>query len=251
MSDTRWLCTLDPWAYFRSHAFQVAMQSVNMCILCGMLVGCSESRLVSAVSRNDTAEVAKLLNSSANLNEKSMAGETALHIAIRLGNKEIFRMLLEHGSKTDIFDREGASVVHRAAEQNSDEWLKLMVEHGANLELENVGNKHFPGRTPLFYALSKRQSECVKYLISAGASLNHQDARGDTPLIRAVEKGMYSEAILMLSSGADPRIKTKSGESLADLSILQEGNDVVIHNAQARNELVALRQYLVEQGVLK
>lgn len=71
--------------------------------------------LHAAVSNGNIISVKLLLEASANVNKKNRNGKTPLHYAIRGGrkgiNRELVKLLLEHGADTSIRDNQAMSVL--------------------------------------------------------------------------------------------------------------------------------------------
>jgi ankyrin repeat protein len=104
------------------------------------------------------------------------------------------------------------SAIHR----NAPALVEALLKHGVDC---NATNEH--GVTPLHFTAETYSVEVARVLLDSGADVNAQDAFGNTPLARAVyrsKRGIESDLVkLLLSRGADPDIKNKSGESARDL----------------------------------
>ena len=77
------------------------------------------------------------------------------------------------------------------------------------------------GETLLFYAVFQKNYDVVKFLIEAGADVNHRDGFGDTVLHRVCNRGILfcrsdkendRIAELLLDAGADPTVANKIGD---------------------------------------
>jgi ankyrin repeat protein len=82
------------------------------------------------VSRDHRFILACLLKHSPDLSTRSPQGETALHVAARLGLVEITEQLLAHKKSIDAFskdDIEGNNVLHLAALNGSERVCRLLV----------------------------------------------------------------------------------------------------------------------------
>ncbi len=80
------------------------------------------------------------------------------------------------------------------------------------------------GRTPLMQAVQSGQNDCVRYLLSVAnlRQLNAQDANGDTALMYAARQKRDEIAKLLVERGADATIKSKAGESPAEVAFLND-----------------------------
>ena len=83
------------------------------------------------------------------------------------------------------------------------------------------------GESPLIKAVSAGQIEAVKFLLKNQAELNTPDNKGDTPLHRAAVKGDKDMVKLLLVSGADASVKNKEGLKPADLAKTAEIKEMI------------------------
>ncbi|KAG7562477.1 hypothetical protein FFLO_02056 [Filobasidium floriforme] len=72
--------------------------------------------------------------------------------------------------------------------------VHTLVEAGAKVDEENA-----KGQTPLFYAASKNHLSIGRYLINKGADINHKDRASQVPLHRAATTGSVSLLQLLLN----------------------------------------------------
>jgi len=147
--------------------------------------------LTAAVTANDTATVQLLLENGVDTHEP--AGGFALTTAAGHGNTAIVRMLLAHGVPADPVS---PPVTERV--KNGDIAIGLL--------------------TPLLVAVSYGGPDTVKLLLDNKANVNALDVRGMTPLMLAVALDHPDVRVvrLLLERGADPKIKSKTGETAAD-----------------------------------
>jgi ankyrin repeat protein len=122
--------------------------------------------------------------------------ETPLHIAIRKGNNEIARLLINLGADLKIKTFYGENPLHYAAQQGNVEILKALIESGGvevDVKTDSTKKRFFPevvfNKTPLHFAAENGHIEVVKELINLGAKVNACDDRGVTPLNYATKNG--------------------------------------------------------------
>jgi len=193
-----------------------------------------ESPIHEAACRGDVAKIRQLLEDDSLLvnSPAGSRGTTPLHSAIKGGQLEAAKVLLDHGAdiEADVFSegrplqlavemRDRAMVrllLERGANadgkgrtqdappivkaRNDPEMLKLLIEHGASVD----GCDRFGG-TPLIYAAASGNLRMVKMLLDEGASIDVQGSfRGGTPLDGAIRGGHLAVAQLLLQEGAWP-----------------------------------------------
>ena len=71
-----------------------------------------------------------LIKKNANINEKNIILDSALHIAITKSNIDVIGILLKNGIKHNLIDKNGESALHLAARLNLIDICKLLISHG-------------------------------------------------------------------------------------------------------------------------
>ncbi|MEM3964298.1 MAG: ankyrin repeat domain-containing protein [Thermofilaceae archaeon] len=99
-----------------------------------------------------------------------------LHEAVREGDLQRVKKLLEQGANVNARSRVGWTPLHWAAEKGYLEVARLLVEKGAN-----VNARDNDGRTPLHYAALYGYLDVVRFLLEAGANPTFRDSWGRTP----------------------------------------------------------------------
>lgn len=184
--------------------------------------------LATAAQRGDEKKMTELVSKGVDVNAKGAEGLTPLGWAMRTGDKQAFKRLLQHGANAGFQGEDGRSVVSLAARLAGDsEWLEMALRHGAD---PNVLNTTPPlpvidhpdptfqaviNPTPVFDAILSGSRENLDLLIKAGADLNYRDDTGNTPLICAAVVASFDLVYRLLEAGADFRIKNKQGHDVA------------------------------------
>src|SRR5215471_3944124 len=139
-----------------------------------------------------------------NPRQDSVAG--ALDASAGQGNHiEYVRDLLDRGVAVD--SDWGGTPLMTAAYYGNLNIVVLLLERGANVKAVNRD-----GGTALHYAArGGRSFEVVATLVSRGAPVNAQDQTGWTALMMGLENREITE--LLLTHGADVKLRTKGGET--------------------------------------
>ena len=116
-------------------------------------------------------------------------------------------VFLPYVPKTPLMDSRGQTVLHMAAQGNSQEKLELVLRHVGMNALGFLALHDNQGFAPLHYAALETYGEGVALLVGQGATVNAQDAEGQTPFF-------YS----CTTSLAD------SGQPYANILAIEEGN---------------------------
>nr|CAI5859549.1 unnamed protein product [Callosobruchus analis] len=129
-------------------------------------------------ARLGQAQVVKvLLEAGANADQADVDGWTPLRAAAWGGHTEVVELLVKHGCSLDSVDAENRTALRAAAWSGHEEIVKILLEHGADVNLTD-----HEGRTALIAAAYMGHSEIVEHLLNYGADINHADADGRTAL---------------------------------------------------------------------
>ena len=124
----------------------------------------TETPLQAAVSHGHLDAVVFLLQVGCNpWKRNANAARSALEEAQLASKMDIIDAMLDPANYKPTED--GSSLLHEAARANCQAGIRLLLEHGASV---NAKNKK--GRTPVYEAAYRGYDECVKLLLSRGAS---------------------------------------------------------------------------------
>jgi len=98
---------------------------------------------------------------------RDICGMTPLHWAIRNGNLEAVRVLINFGADPNSKDLDGKTPLHTAAWRNIVGCVNALLETGANANAKN-----YFGMPPLGRAMQRGACEIVESLLSHGADVN-------------------------------------------------------------------------------
>ncbi len=160
------------------------------------------AQLVAAAESGDGAEVRRLAKGGVDVNSRGRYEVTPILMVIRAENRQGYGELLALGANPNLLDKNGFSAIAIAAEKQDAFWLREALAHGGDPNLQNKGNPHFPGQTPLFFALWERRPENVRMLLEAGSDVNHVSAKSGRPLDIAMSR-TYQLVLMLLEAGAD------------------------------------------------
>jgi len=157
--------------------------------------------LVAAIRRGDVEEVRRLADGADICPEpdRGTVQDSALHVAVQLGNEEVVRILLVAGADTEARDLDETTPLLHAAERGDVAVIKLLLGAGADVTARNRG-----GGTPLHVCVQRRDNEeVVGLLLDAGAAVSATDAAGLTALHVACAGRSHERTVrLLLAAGA-------------------------------------------------
>mmetsp|Transcript_21311 Transcript_21311/g.61592 ORF Transcript_21311/g.61592 Transcript_21311/m.61592 type:complete len:309 (-) Transcript_21311:88-1014(-) len=199
-----------------------------------------------AVQIKDFTKVDLLLSARADPNRRSETGAFPLQLAARHSSTELARQLLQSKADANQQDEKLVSPLHVAAHQDAPRLVQLLLMHRANA---NAVDK--VGQPPVFFASSR---DVIEALLEAQADLLHlnkkgqstlhlaahngsyqavayfteqehlrhmidlRDERGRTALHHAAARGQQHVVSRLMDLGADPGIKTNTGQTAMSLA---------------------------------
>lgn len=161
--------------------------------------------LFIAVSRDDAAQLRKLLSDGANPHVASPQGDTALHVAVEAQASESLQLLLAAGADPARRNRAGETALQLAVRRSDLAALKLF----------SVTNKFTAEQSQalLLQAIRQGSIEAVRSLLAQGANANVSDPLAGSGVLLAVV-GRHLEVLqLLLTSGAETGKADKQGRS--------------------------------------
>ena len=120
------------------------------------------SSLMNAVNNEDVEGVKFFVSAGDNLvNQKNIGGATALHIAARSGNVEIFNTLINNGADVNDTDNEGWTALMRASSFKHPEIVAILVSKNAE-----IGKLNSFKESAIIHSASSECLECLGILIN-------------------------------------------------------------------------------------
>jgi ankyrin repeat protein len=159
-----------------------------------------------------------------------LAAENALITAVRHGDRDAIRRLVQQGAKVNVAGADGSTALHWAVEADDLETARLLLNAGADAK---AANRY--GVTPLQLAAVNGNAGIMRDLLDAGADPNAVLPEGETVLMSAARTGSTAAIALLLDRGANVDARERwHGES-------------ALMWAAAQNHAAAVR-LLIERG---
>ncbi|XP_024914176.1 85/88 kDa calcium-independent phospholipase A2 isoform X2 [Cynoglossus semilaevis] len=168
------------------------------------------------------------------MNGLSDNGETALHIACRMGHMEAVKALLDGGAKCDVIGSTGYPI-HSAMKYSEKGCVgEVLKADPRQLHAEDP----IYGGTPLHWA---KTAEMCHVLLAHGCEINYLSKTGESALHILTKKGRFEAAMVLLTHGANANLKGQDGNTALHLAMKMDhmelikalivfGADVEIHN---------------------
>ena len=142
--------------------------------------------------------------------------------AVRSGNQEAVRSLLQQGADVNAALADGATALAWAVHRDDLQLSELLIQNGANPNAQNS-----LGVTPLSLACTNASSPMVRTLLSAGANPNLVLQSGETPLMTCARTGNVAAVQSLLAHGADVNAKeNRRGQTALMWAVAQKHSAV-------------------------
>jgi len=185
--------------------FPIAQRLIHVALLLGLVFAwltpaSASDDLLRATDVADVARVKQLIAQGANVNAHDEHGRTALMSAVRKGQREIVRMLLDAGADPNLQTSYGATALSMASGHHPD-IVRMLLDAGADVD-KGKG---------LVQAAWYGQLEIVRMLLKAGADVNVQTRYECTPLFAASLNGHREIVRTLIDAGADVHAMCRHG----------------------------------------
>lgn len=134
----------------------------------------------------------KLADNEANMNAK-IFGKPVLHYAVNKGFVESTVALIDNGANPNLTDKLGNTALHRASYlKDKNKMIRALVEGGADINVQNN-----LGMSPIYALSALNNWEEIEFLIDNGADINIESS-GGTALTVAIITGNIEVINLLL-----------------------------------------------------
>ncbi|MEJ2694240.1 MAG: ankyrin repeat domain-containing protein [Candidatus Thiodiazotropha sp.] len=202
------------------------MQCKNLIVLMfslWLVLGCTKPNpptinIHRAVKIGDLDQLERNLYWDAEVNEPGPNGLTPLHTAAQKGSLVMSRILVTHGADLGALDPQGHTPLIKALVARNTRLADYLVKQGARLDANAV--LHETAR------LGSADRDVIDFLIKQGASINHQNNLGDTPLHTAVRHDQRVVVKYLVNRGAALDLANQAGRTPLGLAIDLQHNDI-------------------------
>ncbi len=117
------------------------------------------------------------------INTKNPNGKTLLHMAVKLNEIKLCKLLCKLGVIIDLADELGTTPLHQAVSENKIQIVKTLITAGADV---NLGAEQ--DQTPLHLAVINGNLDIVKYLVNNKADICLVDEKNFDSIDYAVDE---------------------------------------------------------------
>jgi ankyrin repeat protein len=193
------------------------------------------SPLVLAAQRGKLWLVELLVNAGASVDQKTGKDDFPLiSWAVMGGNRQVARVLLEHGADVNAATRNHSTPLMIAAGEGEANIVRFLIAQKARLDLKND-----EGQTALIIASRRGRADCVQGLLAGGAVDTIHDKSGRTALAYAVQDANQRIARLLREGG----VASGEGPSLENerlLDLIEYFSDEIDRHYYSEAQVLAL-----------
>eukprot|EP00210_Caulerpa_lentillifera_P006979 g6674.t1 len=176
------------------------------------------SDLVQAIVNNDLGLLEYLVDSGADIEQRSGRSMTPLIAACNCGFLEGVKFLVERDANMSASSLDGITCLLVASKKRREDVLSYLLEQ----ESCPVTNTDIDGYSALHYIVLLDNPDITSCIISKGADINAKNQDGESPVFLATKNNCVDSLRVLLEAGADPNVKTES-ENYALHEAVNEG----------------------------
>jgi uncharacterized protein len=169
-----------------------------------------------AVRRGDRPAVEALLAAGADLGAVNRYGISPLAVAASNGGSDLVVRLLEAGADPNRATPEGETPLMSASRAGAVEAVRALIARGANVNAV----EGWRGQTALMWAAAEGHADVIRELLAAGAQVEGRALGGFTPLLFAVRGGHRDSVRALLDARANADDAARGGTSAVMLAVL-------------------------------
>ena len=148
------------------------------------------------------------ISRGAQVNAKTVSGETPSGLAVASGNLPVFSVFLEAGADKNALEGNTTPLPMFAYEKKRRDISKTLLDKGADVKKSSTD-----GKTILHSAASLDDWQFLNILFDYNPDINAKDVNGITPLLSAIDKSAIRSAGILIEKGADVNVKDKMGRN--------------------------------------
>ncbi len=148
---------------------------------------------VEAVKKGDTERIRFLVENRASMDGTDYYGTQAIHHAALRGHLDTVMFLVENGARVNAAESGGRQPIHWAASNGHLDTVRFLIENGANVDAA----LSWGGMQPIHFAAQHGHLDTVRFLVENGASVSAADKEGRQPILFAF-KGVHLDTVRFL-----------------------------------------------------
>ncbi|KAM3174258.1 hypothetical protein ACTXT7_010901 [Hymenolepis weldensis] len=170
-----------------------------------------------ALRLKDPEIVKMLIDAGADVTTEARGKHQPIHLAAKAGDTDIIKLLLNKGAQADAKTKRGYTALHIATKYGKIDATKYLLDE-AKVDVNATARN---GLTPLHVAVYYENPEAVEVLLLHGADVAARCKNGFTPLHLAAKMRTPEIVNLLLKTNAPPDAVSQNGYSALHLAALE------------------------------
>ncbi|AYV85391.1 MAG: ankyrin repeat-containing protein [Satyrvirus sp.] len=172
--------------------------------------------------------ISSLVPEEIDVNMRDDNGNYLISFAIMMNNRRIVKKLIEYGSRLDILDSEGYSILYYPIKFNYIEIIDTLLEFNKKtIGISLVNIKDYRGSVPIFYAIKYKNRYALQELLSNGADANYKNNENIYALHLAVSKKDVTMVKMLLKYVSNIDSKNNYGSTALHYACSLQLTDIV------------------------
>ena len=186
--------------------------------------------LFDLIKNNKWDEFIKYLEKNKNIdvNIRDINGNYLISVAVLLNNTEAIKLLINRGSRLDIIDNEGRSILYIPIKYVYKELFNNLLEYNnkiVGISLTDVKDNF--NNIPLHYAIKNKNEYFTTKLLEGGSNVNIKNDKGFNSLHLAIYSRNCKIVELVLNQNININSKTKTGETSIHIACNFQLEDII------------------------
>lgn len=162
-------------------------------------------------NRANPVQIARILDARAHVDARNRDGDTALHNAVRMNQRESGEFLISRGANIYSLNSSGQSPLFLALSGTSiREWI---------INPTTINAKDGLGNNMLHYAAEWRLNNVIPIIIRNGLSVEEANATGETPVFMATKTNSPSTITVLVDNNSNLFARDSQGNSVLHTAV--------------------------------
>ena len=162
------------------------------------------------------------------VNIRDESNNYLIHYAIIFNHIDTVSLLIHKGSRLDITDGEGRTILYAPIKYNYMDILELLLHFNkTNVGISLVDITDNKGNIPLHYGIKSKNIKAMKVLLKSGSNVNAVDGELNNAIHMAVYTRVVEICKLILEQDININAKTRTGETALHIACNFQLSDIV------------------------
>ncbi len=185
-------------------------------------------KIFELVKERQWTEATKIVKDGIDVNIRDNSNNYLIQYAVLFNNVEFAKLLIDRGSKLDMVDSDGRSLLYIPIKYNFLKMLELLLKADSNyVGISIVDFQDKKGLIPLHYAIFIQNIGAVKLLLEGRSNVNTTDKNGNNSLHLAIVKKNLEICKLVLGRSIDIDMQNVYGETALHMACNYEVPEIV------------------------